>query len=119
MFGRPYRITEHSLEKKDGKVFWKAGHDAYMKFPTPVGHVRQVEVDFNESKIEIIDALTADRSYLAELFLHFHPECAIILKGATATIKRRDVSLEISFYSHDMGIQGEQRASSGLVFPSL
>lgn len=96
MFGKPYRITEHSLREAEGKVIWRAGHDAYHKLKVPVSHVRQVVFDRRNGRFEVDDFLAAEGEYLAEQFFHFHPDCSVEVIGSTVIIERESVKVELS-----------------------
>ncbi len=96
MFGKPYRITEHSVQDKDGRIIWQAGHDAYLNMDPPVSHVRQVIFERGSKKFVVIDLLDSKGSSLIEQYFHFHPECSVVLAGNTATISRGPVKVEMS-----------------------
>lgn len=97
MFGKPYRITAHSLQEEEGTLTWRAGHDAYQKLSVPVGHERRVEFSFEAGTVKIADSLSANGQFLVEMFFHFHPECSVMIDNGTATIERGGVTLGISF----------------------
>ena len=96
MFGKPYRITEHSLREDGDSVIWRAAHDAYHKLKVPVSHARQVVFGRGSGKFEIIDFLGSAGSYLAAQYFHFHPECSVAVAGSTAMIERGAVKVEMS-----------------------
>jgi len=96
MFGKPYRITEHSLQDVGGRIIWQAAHDAYLRMETPVSHARQVVFERDSGAFLLVDLLAAKGSYLVEQYFHFHPECSVALTGSTATIERGPVKVEMS-----------------------
>jgi len=95
MFGKPYRIIEHSLQENDDKVIWRAGHDAYHKLKIPVSHARQVVFDRRNGSLEIDDFLSGEGEYLAEQFFHFHPDCSVEVAGSRVRIERGSVKVEM------------------------
>ncbi len=77
MFGKPYRITENTLQKDDDHITWKAGHDAYLK-KTPFAKIeREVEWRKQDKEFKITDCVNARDQSLIELFFHFHPDCSV------------------------------------------
>lgn len=95
MFGRPYRITEHSIWADGEKFTWRAGHDAYGRLPARVSHQRQVSLDFGAERGEIRDHLTGRGRYRIELFFHFHPACDVRLGQGAAIAVREGCRLEL------------------------
>ncbi|MEA2061893.1 MAG: alginate lyase family protein, partial [Thermodesulfobacteriota bacterium] len=93
MFGKPYQITENLLEKADGKVCWRAGHNAYMK-KSPFASVDRKTVWENENQVfRILDSVKGREQFFAELFFHFHPECRVKEKENGFEIAREGVEV--------------------------
>ena len=95
MFGKPYRITEHSLSMETDKITWQAGHDAYQKLKVPVLHQRRIVFRKPAGSFEILDILRSSGRYLAEQFFHFHPKCSLELDEKVVTVRREDLVLMI------------------------
>jgi hypothetical protein len=104
MFGRPYRITQHSLEQTGEQIIWKAGHDAYRKksFQASVG--REVVWTKKDRWFDIIDRVTAKVPVQMELFFHCHPSCHVEKTAGGFVITREDITLGLAydpkFYGH-------------------
>ncbi len=76
MFGKPYQITRHSLEKKDSAIIWESAHDAYQKrFHVDVS--RKVVWKKEKRCFDIVDTVQCKNSILVESFFHLHPGCSV------------------------------------------
>ena len=95
MFGKPYRITELSLNDSEGQTIWRAGHNAYSGLNVPVLHVREMFHDKGSDKFEFVDILTSKGKYFAEQFFHFHPKCSVKIAGHEIVITRNDVCIRM------------------------
>ena len=95
MFGRPYKITENSLNEKDGRAVWQAGHDAYTRLKEIVWHTRRVTVDSKDGVFHIEDMLKGKGNYLAEQYFHFHPACQVTRNGEGIKIERESVMIRL------------------------
>ena len=96
MFGKPYHITEHTLEQKGGREIWSAAHDAYAR-RKPHAHLRrQVLWDHREQTFTIEDRVRSSEEILMELFFHFHPDCCVKQQDGEIVIRRGGVAIKIS-----------------------
>ncbi len=77
MFGRPYHILEHWLEKQGVNVVWCAGHDAYMKKALFAKVGREVVWDKARRCFLIRDHVEAKQGAFVEVFFHCHPDSAV------------------------------------------
>jgi hypothetical protein len=104
MFGRPYRITQHTLEQTGEQIIWKAAHDAYRKksFQASVG--RDVVWTKKDRRFDIIDRVTAKVPIQMELFFHCHPSCHVKKTAGGFSITREDITLVLE---HDPKFSGE------------
>ncbi|MBF0234948.1 MAG: alginate lyase family protein [Desulfamplus sp.] len=97
MFGKPYLITEHTLDTKEDRLIWSAAHDAYAR-RKPCAHVRR-QVIWAPSKQTFIieDFLRSSEIILVERFFHFHPDCCLTQEDGEIVIKRGDVVIKMSW----------------------
>ena len=55
---------------------------------------------YREDRLEvkhIVDCLDGNEQYKVEQFFHFHPQCSVKLRGATAVVSRKDSEIELNF----------------------
>ena len=96
MFGKPYFITENSLEKiEDNKVVWKAGHDAYLKKTPFTDIMREVIWDKTKREFIVIDFIKQSGTIFVELFFHCHPECRVERIDKEVFIKRDNMGIKL------------------------
>lgn len=95
MFGKPYFITENSLEKQEDKVVWKAGHDAYLKQSPFADIMREVSWDKNKKEFFITDFIKQNGKIFVELFFHCHPECRVEIINKEIVIKRDNIEIKL------------------------
>ncbi len=96
MFGKPYMITHHSLEKSDGVVVWQAEHDAYARLPEKVGHRRCVSWFRQEMEFVVEDKISAAGSCEGEWFYHLHPDCEVTQADNTIHIRNCGIEIELA-----------------------
>ncbi|MEW6428827.1 MAG: alginate lyase family protein [Thermodesulfobacteriota bacterium] len=97
MFGKPYRITEHSLREEADRIVWQAGHDAYLRLAAPVSCMRLAVVERGRGRVRMIDRLAGRGGYLVEQHFHFHPECSLELAGNRAVVRREGIRVAMEF----------------------
>lgn len=97
MFGKPYRVTKHTLSNLKGHILWQAGHDAYSNSSFPVSVNRSITVFENTGDIKITDRMESTGKYFVEQFFHFHPECAVNLIGEHVISSRNGYSIKVHF----------------------
>lgn len=97
MFGKPYKITEHSLKENKKEIIWQAAHDAYRALDNSVIHDRQVVFDLSTETLKLKDSLAGNDNYLIEQFFHFHPQCNVEFNEKQAFIQYDEVMLNIVF----------------------
>jgi hypothetical protein len=95
MFGEPYRIIENSLEQKEDKVVWKAGHDAYLKNDPFADIIREVIWDKKKREFIVIDSIKQSETIFVELFFHCHPECRVESIDKEVSIKRDNMEIKL------------------------
>lgn len=94
MFGKPYKLTEHTLESIDDRIItWCAAHDAYIKRKPHAYIHRQIIWDPLECTFSIMDSVTPSEEILIERFFHFHPECSVTQQEEAIIITRREVTI--------------------------
>jgi uncharacterized heparinase superfamily protein len=96
MFGKPYKITENSLNEKDGRAVWQAGHDAYTRLKESVWHIRRVTINTKDGVFHFEDMLKGKGNYLAEQYFHFHPECQVKRDSKGIEIKRESIMIRMT-----------------------
>ncbi len=103
MFGRPYKIIKHSLEKINNKIIWSAAHDGYLN-KEPFSHVmREVIWDVDKKWFIFSDIIRQNKEAFVEMFFHCHPECRIILSdsndccgnGKEIYIERNNIGIKL------------------------
>jgi len=95
MFGKPYFITENSLEKKEDKVIWKASHDAYLKKSPFADIMREIIWDKKKKEFIVTDFIKQDGKIFVELFFHCHPECRVEKINKKIVIKRNNIVIKL------------------------
>lgn len=95
MFGKPYKVTKHTLDKGDSGINWAAAHDAYTRLKKPVVHERKVVWKRDNGRFEISDHLQASGEHGVEMFFHFHPKCEVEIDVNKVTVYRGGVTFEI------------------------
>ncbi|WP_198146045.1 alginate lyase family protein [Desulfonatronovibrio magnus] len=95
MFGRPYRITENSLQEQGGRIIWSASHDAFLKNNPQAQVVRKVVWDRSSASFTIADQIEARGNCFVELFFHCHPECLVVAIDNGLAIARGVVRLDL------------------------
>lgn len=115
MFGKPYRITENSLQEEGSMVIWRAGHDAYQRLQEPLLHERRVIFDLPSNIVTINDELHCDGGYFVEQFLHFHPYCRVALENGVAEVVRDDTgfSMQLDEGLEVVSFKGSEKPLSG------
>jgi Heparinase II/III-like protein/Heparinase II/III N-terminus len=121
MFGKPYRIIENSLEKKEDKVVWKAGHDAYLKKNSFADIMREIIWDKKKREFIVIDSIKHSGKIFVELFFHCHPECRVESIDKEVFIKRDNIEIKLfSDISLDCEIlHGSYKPVSGWYSPGF
>lgn len=91
MFGKPYTITEHSLEEfSPDDYIWRASHNAYEKLHPPVSVSREVLFQCNKSRFILTDTVNSSGQYAAEQFFHLHPDCQVTINNNEAVLFLND-----------------------------
>lgn len=95
MFGKPYKITQNSLTKKEDKIVWRAGHDAYLKKKPFADIMREVSWDKDKKRIVVTDSIKQKGKICVELFFHCHPECRVEKMDKEIIIKRNNTNIKL------------------------
>ena len=96
MFGTPYRITGHRLEKKNGLIIWEASHDAYQNNYC-ANIERQVIWNSKGGKFDINDHIDASNPFLIESFFHCHPNCIVKQDSGFVCINRDEIKINLYY----------------------
>ncbi|SLM28706.1 Heparinase II/III family protein [Desulfamplus magnetovallimortis] len=97
MYGKPYRITEHTLETQEDRVIWSAAHDAYAKRKPHASVRRQVTWVPDKQTFTIEDSIHSSEKVLVERFFHFHPECDVVPQDGSIVIQRGGVVIKMGW----------------------
>ncbi len=92
MFGKPYEITSHGLDKKDSTIFWEASHDACKK-KFKVDVARKVVWQGKKKSFNVIDTLRCTKPTLVESFFHLHPRCSVTESRGSILISRENLTI--------------------------
>ncbi len=91
MFGKPYKILDHSLKTKGYTVTWRAEHDAYHRLVEPVKLNRAVTWDAEAHELQLVDEVSPEGECLVELFFHLHPDCKVSVSKSIVSLNNQDV----------------------------
>lgn len=122
MFGKPYHITEHSIETKADIVIWCAAHDAYAHRKPHARVRRQVTWVPGQQTFSIEDLIHSSEKVLVERFFHFHPECHVVQQDGGIVIQRGDVviRMELEGDNEDVEIlKGSKDTLAGWFSPAF
>lgn len=91
MFGKPYRITKNTLEKRVDEIIWKAAHNAYAN-KHPFAHIcRTVIWKKSKNMFRLIDQINQKENSFADLHFHCHPECSVVYDKGKISITRQNI----------------------------
>jgi hypothetical protein len=75
---------------------WVASHDGYTRLRQPVIHRREILLEKEHARLQVIDELLGSGEHDVEIFWHFSEHCAVEMDDVAVCVTRDDVALSMS-----------------------